>query len=305
MKNVTRDGLPLRSPRLCVRNPLQFSRRGAESAEERKTQFAFVVVLLLCVMFCRSVVAQEEPDATAEAAEFLKAARANIALITIQQAKTGAKIDPVENPVFRYKDLARGSAQGTVWIWGRTGRPAAVLEMIRHADNSDWFCFHATTDEPIKLTAKTGQTWTPKSSDLKFRLLPGAPTPSDSPAGRFRQMKAFSRQFTAHEFWENARHEMRILPVPLHRYEDRDQKLLDGAVFGIVLGTHPEATLFLEAIQPADESKPVWHFAVGRSGAAEMVVNYEDKEVHHMPLIETFPPSTNTYWRMILKAEGK
>lgn len=253
------------------------------------------------------VFAQEEPnsDVTAEAAEFLKAARANAALFTIQEAKTGKEIERVENPVFRYKEIARGSAQGTVWIWGRKGRPAAVLEMIRHLDREDWFCFHATSDEPIKLTAKTGQTWTPKSSDLTFRPLPGAPEPADSPAGRFRQMKAFSRQFTSHEFWQNARHEMRILPVPLHRYEDRDRQLLDGAVFGIVLGTHPEATLFVEAVHPVGETKPIWQFAVGRSGAAEMVVLYEDKEVHHMPLIETLPPPTNTYWRMILKAEGK
>ena len=47
--------------------------------------------------------------------------------------------------------------------------------------------------------------------------------------------------------------------------------------------------------------KPIWQFAVGRSGAAEMVVLYDDKEVQHMPLIETFPPPTNTYWRMVLK----
>jgi hypothetical protein len=45
--------------------------------------------------------------------------------------------------------------------------------------------------------------------------------------------------------------------------------------------------------------------AIGRSGAAEMVVNYDDKEVHHMPLIETFPPPTNSYWRMVLKGEEK
>jgi hypothetical protein len=94
---------------------------------------------------------------------------------------------------------------------------------------------------------------------------------------------------------------MRNVARWLHRYEDRDRQLLDGAIFAIALGTHPEATLFLEAVQPADEAKPIWQFAVGRSGAAEMVVLYNDKEVHHVPLIETFPPPTNTYWRIVLK----
>lgn len=249
--------------------------------------------------------ADDKPDSSHEAAEFLKAARANATLFRIQQAKTGEEIERVENPVLRYTEPARADCQGTMWIWGPKGRPAAVLEMIRHSGREDLFCFHATTDDPIKLTAKTGQTWTPKSSDLKFRPLPDAPQPADSPAGRFRQMKAFARQFSSHEFWDNARHEMRVLPVPLHRYQDRDRQLLDGAIFAIALGTHPEATLFLEAVHPVDEAQSIWQFAVGRSGAAEMVVFYDDKEVHHMPLIETFPPPTNSYWRMVLKREDK
>ncbi len=255
------------------------------------------------MMIGLSAVAQESSttDSAAEAAEQMKIARTNVTLFRIQDVETGADIERIENPVLRYAEPVRGPTHGTVWLWGRKGRPAAVLEMIREANRQDWFCFHATTDTPIKLTAKTGQTWTPKSSDLKFKPLPDAPPPADSPAGRMRQMKEFSRKFSSHEIWLNARHEMRLLPAPLHRYEDLDHRLLDGAIFAIVVGTHPEATLFLEAIQPVDEAKPTWQFAVGRSGAAEMVVYYDDKEVHHLPHIETFPPSTNSYWRMVLK----
>jgi hypothetical protein len=120
-----------------------------------------------------------------------------------------------------------------------------------------------------------------------------------------RQMKEFVQKFTAHEFWTNGRQEMRVLPAAVHRYEDQNQKMIDGAIFVIAVGTHPEATLFLEAVHPPDEAKPIWKFAVGRSGAAEMVFTYDDKEVYHLPLIETFPPPTNPYWRMILKVEEK
>jgi hypothetical protein len=254
-----------------------------------------------------SAVAQEspKPDSAVEAAEHIKIARANAALFRIQDAETGEDIERVENPVLRYTEPVRGPTQGTVWLWGRKGRPVAVLEMIREAGRQDWFCFHATSDKPIKLTARTGQSWTPKSSDLRFRPLPEAPPPADSPAGRMRQMKEFARKFSSFEIWLNARNEMRVLPVPLHRYEDLDRRLLDGAIFAIALGTHPEATLFLEAAHPADEAKPIWQFAVGRSGAAEMVVLYDDKEVHHLPHIETFPPPTNSYWRMVLNVDNK
>lgn len=268
---------------------------------------SFCVSLMLSGANGSPTIAQESAklDSATAAAEHIKIARANAALFRIQYAETEEDIERVENPVLRYTEPVRGPTRGTVWIWGRQGRPVAVLEMIREAGRQDWFCFHATSDKPIKLTAKTGQTWTPKSSDLKFQPLPDAPQPADSTAGRMRQMKEFARKFSAHEIWLNARNEMRVLPVPLHRYEDRDRQLLDGAIFGIALGTHPEATLFLEAFQPADKANPIWQFAVGRSGAAEMVVLYDDKEVHHLPHIETFPPPTNSYWRMVLKVEDK
>lgn len=263
------------------------------------------VGLLMIGAIGLSTVAQEssKTDSVSEAAEHIKIARANTALFRIQYAETEEDIERIENPVLRYTEPVRGPTHGTVWLWGRQGRPVAVLEMIREAGRQDWFCFHATSDKPIKMTAKTGQTWTPKSNDLKFQPLPDAPQPADSLAGRMRQMKEFSRKFLAHEIWLNARNEMRLLPAPLHRYEDRERQLLDGAIFAIALGTHPEATLFLEAVHPAGEPKPIWQFTVGRSGAAEMVINYDSKEVHHLPHIETFPPATNSYWRMVLKVE--
>ena len=93
-----------------------------------------------------SAVAQEtaKPESSNEAAEHLKIARANTALFRIQYAETEEDIERIENPVLRYTEPVRGPTQGTVWLWGRKGRPVAVLEMIREAGRQDWFCFHAT-----------------------------------------------------------------------------------------------------------------------------------------------------------------
>ena len=98
---------------------------------------------------------------------------------------------------------------------------------------------------------------------------------------------------------------MRILPAAVHRYDDQEQGLIDGAIFLIAIGTHPEATLFLEAVRQEEETSSNWQFAVGRSGEAEMVVNYDDKEIHRVPLIEAFPPATHSYWRMVLNDDKK
>jgi hypothetical protein len=252
--------------------------------------------------------AEDEPNRPVgdEAAEQIRAARANAGLISIQDVESGSEIERVEDPVLRYTEPVRGNVFGTLWVWGAKGRPAAVLELIRNGDpksdsSLDWFCFHATTDRPIKLTAKSGQTWTPQSSELKFLPLPGAAAPAKTAAVRSGQMKEFVRRFSAHEFYESGRVEMRLLPAAVHRYAGPEGGLIDGAVFVMAEGTHPEATLFLEAVQPAGDANPIWQYAIGRSGAAEMVMFYDDKEVHRLPKIETFPPATSSYWRMIRK----
>ncbi len=270
--------------------------------------------LLLAVLpACWMTTVAEEPgstDSASQAAEQIRTARASTEIISIEDAESGSEIERVEDPVLRYTEPVRGNVQGTLWVWGPKGRPAAVLELIRRGNGEsdvylDWFCFHATTDRPIKLTARSGQTWAPQSSDLKFQPLPRAPVPAATPAARMVQMKQFVRRFSAHEFYTSGRVEMRLLPAAVHRYEDRECGLIDGAIFVIAEGTHPEATLFLEAAQPADEARPSWQFAIGRSGAAEMVMFYDDKEVHHLAEIETFPPPTNSYWRMLVKGVEK
>ena len=313
MKSDARAGdcLPLRSPRLCVRNPLQFSRRVAASAEEdsdRTKRFVLLVLLLASVMLGRSLFAQEKKDSPADevvlAREQMRLSREQVGLLRVQHAKTGAEIERVEHPVLRFTAPLWGGHHGTVWVWGKRGRPVAVLEMFRQPDGRLWNqAFHATSDVPIKLTATNGETWTPEGNSLKIQRLPNAPPPADTPAGRIRQMKAFAQKFTAHEFWtsppDRPRYELRLIAAPVHRYEDRDRQLIDGAMFIIAQDTNPEITLFLEAVNPVDEANPFWQFGLGRTGLAEIVVLYEDKEVFRAPPLHTEVfAKTNPYWRM-------
>lgn len=82
----------------------------------------------------------------------------------------------------------------------------------------------------------------------------------------------------------------------MHRYEDRDRQVIDGAMFIIAQDTNPEITLFLEANQLADEPKPVWQFGLGRTGLAQIVVLYEENEVFRAPPLRTEVfPKTNPY----------
>lgn len=249
--------------------------------------------------------------AAKDSREELRISLEHVAPMRLRFLESGAEIDRVEHPVLEYAAPMWGGHHGTLWVWGRRGRPVAVLEMSLVGKENLWYrSFHAVTDAPIQMTLRDGATWTPRSSNVKFQRLPGAPPPAETPAARLRQMKAFVQKFSAHQLWtwqdgDGSRHELRLLTTPVHRYEDRDQRLIDGALFIVVQGTNPEATLFLEAIQPPGETRPIWQFGVGRTSFAEQILKYDNEEVYHDPPVkfdEIFN-SRNSYYRTTAKAD--
>ena len=256
--------------------------------------------------------ATSESESAKRSREELQVCLDHVAPMKLQHAETGAVIERVPNPVLRFGAPMFGNHHGALWIWGQRGRPVAVFEMCQQMKDGLWHqACHATTDSPIKLTMPDGQTWTPKSNNLTFQPLPGAPVPADTPYGRLRQMKGFVQKFSAHQLWtwengDGSRHELRMLPTPVHRYEDRDRQLNDGALFLIAQGTNPEATLFLEAVQPSDAAKPFWQFGVGQTTLAENVVFYEDQEVHHgkPAKADECMLNTSSYWRSFSKVKA-
>lgn len=279
------------------------------------------IALMMCFVFVsRSLPAQVKPAVPAGEAEEAKRSREelrvsleHVAPMRLRLVETGAEIERVEHPVLQYGAPLWGGHHGTLWIWGKRGRPVAVLEMSLVGKENLWYrSFHAVTDAPIQMTLQDGTTWTPTASYVKFQRLPRAPSPAETPSARLRQMKGFVQKFSAHQLWtwpdgDGSRHELRLLATPVYRYEDRDQHLIDGALFVVAQGTNPEATLFLEAIQPAGETRPIWQFGIGRSSFAEQIVNYENQEVFHDPPVkfdEIFK-STNPYWRTTAKAREK
>ena len=150
-----------------------------------------------------SLPAQDKPAAPVSEADEVKLAREQlqlsrdqVALLRIQHAESKAEIERVEHPVLRFTAPLWGGHHGTVWIWGKRGRPVAVLEMFRQPDGLVWNqAFHSTSDVPIKLTAANGATWTPQANSLKIQRLPDAPTPAEAGrcSSRIREPKTFER----------------------------------------------------------------------------------------------------------------
>lgn len=279
-----------------------------------------LVVAAMLFAHQRSPLAQEKPaeklvpsatesDEAKRSREELQISLEQVAPMQLRHITTEAIIERVEHPVLRYTAPLWGGHHGTLWLWGKSGRPMAVLEMSLVGKEDVWYrSFHSTTNDPIKLDLPNGKSWIPKSSNVQFKPLLNAPRPAETPAGRLRQMKSLLKKMSAHQLWtwpegDGSRHELRLLTTPVHRYEDRDQHLIDGALLIIAQGTNPEATLFLEAVNPVDASQPFWQFGIGRCSFAEQIVNYEDQEIYHEPPVkydEIFN-SENSYWRTTSK----
>lgn len=163
----------------------------------------------------------------------------------------------IEEPVFRHNGLSRLYEDGTTWVWGARGRPIAFCKLFTFdADEGFWhYCNTLTSTDLIEMYRGDERVSYPQSAGTAFTPIPGAPAPSEKATFRLRQMKELARRFSAHEVTyppftaEKTRHELQLKPQPVHRYEDPDHGIVDGAVFLIAHEAEPELILLIEAVQ--------------------------------------------------------
>ncbi len=190
-------------------------------------------------------------------------------------------VELIDRPLLTYGDSARANENGTLWAFGRTGRPLAFLELYQPRTRGNWV--HAvtlTSEKRVVMTTPARARWAPEKTDVEPAPIPDAAAPHAKESLRTRQMKDLARRFTAHEFWnpDNSRFELRLLVQPVHRYSDAKTGLHDGAAFVLAHGTNPEVILLIEALGPKlDEAR--WHYGLARLGSAEMHVELDGKEV--------------------------
>lgn len=198
-------------------------------------------------------------------------------------------VDEMQRPVERidralllFGDAARKNTNGTLWAFGRTGRPSAFLELYQGTEpNANW-CNAVTLTGTSRVVMQTPQSgrWQPKQTQIEPKPIADAPPPRDKEEQRLRQMKELARRFSSHEFWDpdNSRFELRLLVQPVHRYRDRALGIRDGAAFVFANGTNPEVILMIEAIEQ-NETSSRWYYSVARQGSAELHVELDSKEV--------------------------
>jgi len=203
--------------------------------------------------------------------------------IKVYKVKDGKNLEVPrrEQPLLRYSDPTRDFFDGTVWAWGTSGRPVAIVTFERHESIWTYEVLSLAADG-IAADLPTGQRWAPRKPGLEWQALPDAPAPADGEAQRLRQMKTLMERFSASEMLGSESFELRRMPTPIHRYSDRDSGIRDGAMFLLVYGTNPEVLVLIEC---REAGEPKWYFNLSRLTAARVTVRLDGREVWTKPQV--------------------
>jgi hypothetical protein len=202
-------------------------------------------------------------------------------------ADSSAKTAIPPQSALRWRNVERGQdGEALLSIWAHNGRPEALASIYPY-NGYLWHEF-VSLSRNSKLVArdKNRVVWSPKAAGVDFKDVPEAPVPTETPAGRLRQMKSIADRFHATMTgWKednSDRQELRLLPRPVYRYDLKDAKettpaLRDGGLFAFVTGTDPEVVLMLEAVGPEDQV--VWQFALARATGAGVEAKLDNQAV--------------------------
>ncbi len=197
-----------------------------------------------------------------------------------------------DNPVSRIHD-------GFMFLWTQRGRPVAVVKSYYNEPQEKWGrTFVSLATHPIEMQIGERKAWFPRDAGLSFAPLKDAPAPAERPRLRLVQMRKIAERFQVIDNWglrDPMDWKLRLLPTPLYRYKVPEETVIDGAQFGYVLTTSPEALVLIEARKTDDGLE--WHYAVSRCTRFGLRFSLDDRQLAKFPRLDAWP-ATGTYFHM-------
>jgi hypothetical protein len=275
---------------------------------KKTLQFGWLIAVLLAALSACAAAQQDAPPAEDAGESLLTHAKEHMGLFEMRTASGADEVQLYPRPLLTYGDSARSNKDGTLWAFGASGRPLAILELYQGNETNTRWTHAVTLTGQAKVTMKTpvAAVWKPDATQIEPVPFADAEPPRDREQRRLSQLKDLARRFTAHEFWdpENSRFEMRLLAQPVHRYDAAEAGIHDGAVFILAHGTNPEVVVLIEALGKTMEASR-WHYSLARLGSAELHVELDGKEVWKQgrtPGVVGQP--TDPYWLFLTPREA-
>jgi hypothetical protein len=192
----------------------------------------------------------------------------------------------ISRPLLRFRDGQRDNLDGTLWAFGKTGRPKAMLAVFPYTFKGEtqlfWSSDVVTLSETPLYAAPTdrpGRTWTPKKAAEEWRSIPNAPPPDAAADKRLEQMRKQMERMEGRQYSQIGvkPYDLQLNAKPLYRYSDEAHEIIDGAVFAFVHDTNPEIIVLIEAQGKPDAAS--WKYLLARHTAAHLHVDLDGKEV--------------------------
>jgi len=192
----------------------------------------------------------------------------------------------VPAPALRWTNTVSGTKDGVVGVWTSGGRPDVVAQFAGYG--SLWIHhFESTSLAPLTMQRNGRKMWAPRAPGIVLRPIPDAPAPADTAVKRQTQMRRLAERFEItddfHPIYQDPkteRHTLRLLTKPLYRYEATGD-LIDGALYGYVLATDPEALLMIEAYKTSAGAE--WRYALAPMTVYGLIAKLDGKEIWNRP----------------------
>jgi hypothetical protein len=184
-----------------------------------------------------------------------------------------------------------GTSDGATFLWLDGKRPvAAVSFSIRRPENRAYRELTSFSAKPLVCGRPGTPSWTPKGGGLLNQSLAGAGLagagpPAEGSTQRLVQMRSLARRFSAdcYHHQTDTPNPLRLLTSPLYRFEDAENGIIDGALFGYVVSTDPELFLLLEAVRDAQENTARWRYSLARMSSLKQAVRLDNTEIWSVP----------------------
>ena len=195
--------------------------------------------------------------------------REHARLVRIESIADGQNraTEMLPDSLLNFNDPVGTTLSGSLWTWGGTGRPLAILELskLTAGTNSVRWVSGVTSFSPgsIVATWDDGQRWQSSAPGLKMNPVPDAPAPADSEAerGSYARCEGHLPESSPCARAPNrvkGKLELRLLPSPIRRYSDAGSGLrgLERCSRDSLTGPTPRHSWSSSRDPPAEPPRP-------------------------------------------------
>ena len=160
----------------------------------------WIAATALVGLFLTASSARTQESGSSKSAARSVAMRELAQAITLVVAPSGKKSELIPEPIYRFDDPARLFSDGTIWAFGKSGRPEALLCIsLEKNDRGQLKWIHELTSlssGPVAASSRHGSgpwAWNPADPGIVLQRIPHAQPPADHEGKRLSQTRELAR----------------------------------------------------------------------------------------------------------------